>query len=70
MANFRVTTADGKRLYLKKFNKADETLEFTEDRNRDELYSNSDGFFANADKDFIKFHFADKYPFIDTLECC
>lgn len=68
MVAFYITDKNGKKLYVKSIDKANETIEWTDNPSKEGVYTNSSGFYANADFDFIKFHFMDKYPNIDTLK--
>lgn len=67
MSAFFVKDNEGKRLYVESIDKANESITWTDDP-QNGVYRNTSGFYADADFDFIKFHFKDKYPYIDTLE--
>jgi hypothetical protein len=60
MAIFRVGEKDGKELFVKEIDSANHTLSFTE--NRHEAMKKDDGFYADAERDFLKFHFSEQYP--------
>ena len=68
MSAFYLKDKDGVKRYIKSIDTANETIEWTTTPDSDRLYTNSSGFFADADMDFIKFHFKDKYPNIDDLQ--
>ena len=67
MSAFYVTTKEGKRLYVKTFDKSKGEIEWTENK-RGQLYRREDSFYSNSDLEFMKFHLKDKYPYMDTLE--
>ena len=67
MSAFYVTTKVGKRLYVKALDKAKVFLLFIENK-RGQLYRREDTFYSQSDLDFMKFHFKDKYPYMDTLQ--
>lgn len=68
MSAFYLEDKDGVKNYIKSIDTANETIEWTTTPDSDRLYTNSSGFFADADMDFIKFHFKDKYPNIADLQ--
>ena len=67
MSAFYVTTKEGKRLYVKTFDKSKGEIEWTENK-RGQLYRREDSFYSKSDLEFMKFHLKDKYPYMDTLE--
>ena len=67
MSAFYVTTKEGKRLYVKTFDKSKGEIEWTENK-RGQLYRREDSFYSQSDLEFMKFHLKDKYPYMDTLE--
>lgn len=67
MSAFYVTTKEGKRLYVKTFDKSKGEIEWTENK-RGQLYRREDSFYSQSDLEFMKFHFKDKYPYMDTLQ--
>lgn len=67
MSAFYVTTKEGKRLYVKTFDKSNGEIEWTEDKNG-QLYRREDSFYSKSDLEFMKFHLKDKYPYMDTLQ--
>lgn len=67
MSAFYVTTKEGKRLYVKTFDKSKGEIEWTENK-RGKLYRREDSFYSKSDLEFMKFHLKDKYPYMDTLE--
>lgn len=67
MSAFYVTTKEGKRLYVKTFDKSKGEIEWTENK-RGQLYRREDSFYSQSDLEFMKFHLKDKYPYMDTLQ--
>ena len=67
MSAFYVTTKEGKRLYVKTFDKSKGEIEWTENK-RGQLYRREDTFYSQSDLEFMKFHFKDKYPYMDTMQ--
>lgn len=67
MSAFYVTTKEGKRLYVKALDKSKGEIEWTENK-RGQLYRREDTFYSQSDLEFMKFHFKDKYPYMDTLQ--
>ena len=67
MSAFYVTTKEGKRLYVKALDKSKCEIEWTENK-RGQLYRREDTFYSQSDLEFMKFHFKDKYPYMDTLQ--
>ena len=67
MSAFYVTTKEGKRLYVKTFDKSKGEIEWTENK-RGQLYRREDSFYSKSDLEFMKFHLKDKYPYMDTLQ--
>lgn len=65
MSLFKVTK-DKKSLYIKDIDYANTALTFTEDTS--EAYQRDSGYYANAEFDFIKRYFTEKYPEIKTLQ--
>ena len=68
MSAFYLEDMAGVKRYIKSIDTANEAIEWTTTPDSDRLYTNSSGFFADADMDFIKFHFKDKYPNIANLQ--
>lgn len=67
MSAFYVTTKEGKRLYVKTFDKSKGEIEWTENK-RGQLYRREDSFYSKSDLEFMKFHLKDKYPYMDTMK--
>lgn len=67
MSAFYVTTKEGKRLYVKTFDKSKGEIEWTENKNG-QLYRREDSFYSQSDLEFMKFHLKDKYPYMNTLQ--
>ena len=67
MSAFYVTTKEGKRLYVKALDKSNGEIEWTEYKNG-QLYRREDSFYSQSELEFMKFHFKDKYPYMDTLQ--
>lgn len=67
MSAFYVTTKEGKRLYVKALDKSKGEIELTEDTHG-QLYRREDSFYSQSDLEFMRFHFKDKYPYMDTLQ--
>lgn len=66
MSKFYYTDEKGKNIFIKKVDYANEELEFTD--NPYEAYTERNGYYMNPTKDYIKFHFKEKYPQVKTLK--
>lgn len=60
MVYYKIEEPNGNVKYIKSINGAEGTLEF-QDTNKG-AYCRDEGFFADTDYNFIKFHFTEKYP--------
>jgi hypothetical protein len=61
MAFFRIDEPNKPTKWIKDVDRANGTLEFTEDRD-DSDFERDSGFFADSELDYLKFHFTDEYP--------
>lgn len=60
MGKFKIDEPGKHTKWVKRIDKVNETLEFTE--NESEAYYRDGGFYTKSELDFIKFHFKKKYP--------
>jgi len=60
MGRFKIAEPNGKVKWVKKIDKVNQELEFTE--RESEAYYRDGSFFTKSELDFIKFHFKKKYP--------
>lgn len=65
MSKFYYYDEDGKAIYIKTVDYANEKLEFTEDSS--EAYRDRNGYYVDPTRDYICFHFKDKYPEVENL---
>lgn len=65
MGKFVIREPNKSPKWIKKIDKVNETLEFT--NNEDEAYYRDGDFYTRAELDFIKFHFKRKYPEIEYI---
>lgn len=63
MGKFKIEEPNGKVKWVKKIDKVNETLEFT--NNSSEAYIRDGDFYSKSELDFLKFHFKEKYPEIN-----
>lgn len=66
MAYFRIDEPNKSPKWIKSVDNAKTELVFTESRNDDCYYEDS-GFFADSEKEFLQFHFMEKYPELQYL---
>lgn len=66
MVYYKIEEPNGNVKYIKDVNGAEGTLEFQEDRNG--CLCKDEGFFADSEFEYIKFHFKDAYPEIEHLK--
>ena len=66
MVYYKIEEPNGNVKYIKTINGAEGTLEFQEGRNN--AYCRDEGFFADSDYEFIKFHFMGKYPELQYMK--
>jgi hypothetical protein len=60
MAYFRIDEPNKPTKYIKNVDGANTTLEFTD--TTDGAFFKDEGFFADSEKEFLMFHFKEKYP--------
>lgn len=60
MAYFKIVEPNKPTKYIKTVDALNEKLTFS--KNRDGCHYKSDGYYANAELDYLKFHFMEKYP--------
>ena len=65
MGKFRFNQ-NGETLWIKSIDKANKTLEFT--NNENEAYERSGDYYSKAERDWIVFHFKKDYPQVKNLE--
>lgn len=66
MAYFKITEPQKEEKWIKEVNLKDGTLEFTEKLDN-RCHYKDDGFYADAEVGFLKFHFREKYPEIEYV---
>ena len=66
MVYYKIEEPNGNVKYIKTINGAEGTLEFQDDKNG--AYCRDEGFFADSDFEFIKFHFTEKYPELQYMK--
>lgn len=60
MGKFKIMEPNKPTKWVKKIDKVNEVLEFTD--NEREAYNRDGDYYSRSELDFIKFHFKDKYP--------
>lgn len=65
MAFFKISEPHKKIKWIKSVDEQNGTLEFQYDR--DNAYNRSSGIIANSTKDYLKFHFTERYPELKYL---
>lgn len=65
MAFFKISEPHKKIKWIKSVDEQNGTLEFQDER--DNAYCRSSGIIANSTKDYLKFHFTEKYPELKYL---
>lgn len=65
MAYFKITEPNKNPKWIKTIDRANGTLEFSEDRNG--CFQQDSGFFADSEFAYLKFHFTEAYPELEHM---
>lgn len=65
MAYFKISQPNKPTKWIKSIDRANGTLEFSEDRNG--CFQQDSGFFADSEAAYLKFHFKEAYPEIEYM---
>ena len=70
MAYFKIQEPNKPVKYIKNIDRANGTLEFSE--NKDGCFQQDEGFFADSELAYLKFHFTEAYPELKyiKIEAC
>ena len=66
MAYFKIQEPNKPIKYIKKIDRANGTLEFSE--TRDGCFEQDSGFYANSEFAYLKFHFTEAYPELEYMK--
>ena len=65
MAYFKISQPNQPTKWIKSIDRANGTLEFSEDRNG--CFQQDSGFFADSEFAYLKFHFTEEYPELEFM---